>query len=141
MVFGFLKPKIPFGWLDESNAEILWRGKSGFPDKAYLSEVSADLPIAGKAFWPKGEGLVWRPHYQLTAWADANVRAEIEDLLDGFVCEEKTFEVLLLRSMPLSEINVHFRLMTVGHPGWTGFRIAWRKIKDEEGGVVYACQE
>jgi len=134
-MFGSSRP--PFAALDEAGAEVLWRGHQSVPGYDDLAKATASLPVAGARLRPKGDGLVLRGARHLLAWAQAYLTTEDEILHADFISESKSFECLLLRSQDMSEVNVVFRLNTAGLEGWTQYRIAWRRVDDDD----FSCFE
>lgn len=62
---------------------------------------------------------------------------EFNNLNNKFLSSVHYFGSLMLRSKDGSEVNIIFRLRTVGLEGCTQYRLAWRRISECE----YACIE
>jgi hypothetical protein len=127
----------PFGWLNEDRDKLIWRGRESVPDPDLIARTLKEMPIARPRLRPKGDSLVERGLRHTAAWLDTYARVEGATLIDSFVSNEKSFETILLLSIKMAELNLVFRLNTIGHPGWTQYRASIRKM----GGDEFICRE
>jgi len=122
--------RYPFGALDDSH--IVWRGTQAIPTLELIKELTISLPLCASHLKPKGSGIVTRDVRHTVSWAYNYACTEKTILDETFVSEAKTYEVLLLKDISLCEIDLLFRLETVGRAGYTQYRISWRRFGDDE---------
>lgn len=124
------------GYLDEKSDDVvLERGKST-PAASALKHLSARLKVGAIGYRDRKAATI-RDVDEVAQWANSFARDELEILQSEFSNDEKDFEVLLVRSRDECELNLIFQLSTVGHSGWTQYRIAWRRISEREFACVY----
>lgn len=132
---GFFRP--PFAQLTDALDEVVWRGDGVVPPREVIADANYSLAVARPRLKPKGLGLVVRTQRHLLSWAEGYLNTEDLSLKLEFVSSDRYFECLLMRSIALSEINIAFRLGTKGIDGYTQYRIAWRRIGEDE----FVCLE
>ncbi len=80
---------------------------------------------------------VVRDRAHLEGWLEAFLRVEKEQLKERFARPDKDFETVVLANEALGQVDVVFRLSTLGVGGHTEYRINIIKVNEDE----YICIE
>lgn len=126
-----------FGFLNEEQDEVLFRASNNVPDVGLISDATEGLSVAKPLWRPRGRGVVARTLRHTVGWASAWALVERDVLQSEFVSDDRSFSTVVFRSSRDSELNLQFRLKTLGRDGWTGYRLSWRRLGDD----LFYCLE
>lgn len=91
--------------------------------------------VSSRLGWRERRQYTLRTYNHALLWLKAYIDAERLDL-DGFVSNEKSYDVFLIEESNKTQIDVAIRLQTTGLVGWTQYGVQVRKSGD-----FYACRE
>ena len=126
-----------FSKLNEESDEVVWKGQLRRPTHDQIEAYLKGLFV--RPFDAAGHPpfTVYKTLNHAIRWMDGFIDIEYSDLKESFANASKTFQILVIRSSDHAEIDIVFRLSTLGHPGYTQYRIAARRVEAD----LFACNE
>lgn len=126
------------GLLSETlNDKVLWQGKNSTPPIEVIKKSTSSLIKRSFIIKPLQSDLFELSNVKLLDWIGHYIENEKAELEGQFLAPNKYFNTLLLQSDDKAELNLMFRLMTVGVEGWTGYRISWVRNRND----LFTCKE
>lgn len=106
-------------------------------DHSPMERLGASLRglVSTRLGWRERRQYTLRTYNHALLWLKSYIDAERLDL-DGFVSDEKSYDVFLIEDANKTQIDVAIRLQTLGLNGWTEYGVQVRKS-----GKFYACRE
>lgn len=133
-MFNFIPEKL--GHLSD-NDQTVWEGKHERPADSFLSHWLLDLSVKPFRNGKDPQLTVYKNTMHAVRWLENFIDVEYKDLMESFCTPEKYFQIKVLRSLDKSEINIVFKLRTLGLGGSTSYRIAARRVEQD----LFACHE